>query len=226
MPKINPTRILYEDDHLLAVNKLSRELVVRGKGEMQKLPLLDFLRDMYGSNLKPLHRLDYETSGVVLFAKTKVAFDEAIEKGKFFDESAGVKKVYVAIVAGYMKVKAGVITKPLPSRTDKEPIPAITRYKVIQTFKEASLIEAEIVSGKHHQIRKHFASIGHALAADDEYGDRKFNRRFAQSLHYKYFFLHSRAVYFTHFITGKKMHIEAPLPRAFLDVLERLRARS
>jgi 23S rRNA-/tRNA-specific pseudouridylate synthase len=73
MKTINKNRILFEDEHLLAVNKLSRELVVRGKGALGKLPLLDFLRQSYELSLKPIHRLDFETSGVVLDLKDKVA---------------------------------------------------------------------------------------------------------------------------------------------------------
>lgn len=226
MPKIHKSRILFEDEHLLAVDKLSRELVVRGKGEMQKLPLLDFLRQIYGPDLKALHRLDYETSGVILFAKTKECYDQAIEHGKFFDDQSGIKKTYVAIVGGRMTVKNGLITKPLPARTDKELLESVTKYNVLEIYANASLVEAEITSGRHHQIRKHFASIKHALILDDEYGDFKQNRRMSQSLGFKHFFLHARSISFKHFITGKPMHIEAPLPKNFILVLNKLRKRA
>jgi 23S rRNA-/tRNA-specific pseudouridylate synthase len=65
MAKINPARIIFEDEHLLAVNKLPRELAVAGKDTVVKLSLLDFLRTQYGTTLKPLHRLDFDTSGVL-----------------------------------------------------------------------------------------------------------------------------------------------------------------
>ena len=71
-------RILYEDEHLLAVNKLSGELVVKGSGKMEKLPLFDFLKKEY-PGLRALHRLDLETSGVILFARTKEAYEKVME---------------------------------------------------------------------------------------------------------------------------------------------------
>src|SRR3989338_6378438 len=78
---ISPDRILYSDDHLLAVNKLSGELVVRGKGKVGKLPLYDFLKKDY-PGLRALHRIDFETSGVVVFARTKAAYN-AVMNTKF-----------------------------------------------------------------------------------------------------------------------------------------------
>ena len=107
---IHRSRILYEDDSLLAVNKLSGELVVRGKGNVGKLPLLDLLRKDH-PGLRAVHRLDFATSGVVIFAKTKAA-EQAIVASKF----AGWQKTYRTLAAGRMEKNSGEIRKPLPAR--------------------------------------------------------------------------------------------------------------
>lgn len=222
MQKINPSRILYEDEHILAVDKLPRELVVAGKGRMDRKPLLDFLRETYGSSLKPLHRLDFETSGVVLFAKTKRCFDEAVTNGKFVGEDADVRKIYRAIVMGNLPRKKGVIDVPLKARASKEKVAAVTEYRVIEEFGDTSYVEAVIRAGKFHQVRQHFAAIGHPLVNDDEHGNARFNRMFEKAFGFKYMFLHAQSVECAHFITGEKMMIHAPLPESFERVLKEL----
>ncbi|MEK7218930.1 MAG: pseudouridine synthase, partial [Patescibacteria group bacterium] len=108
---IHPDRILYEDDHFLAVAKLPRELVVKGSGPVERLPLLDFLKKSH-PGLRPANRLDFEASGVVLFAKTKAALAAAMAQQK---KGAWIK-TYRTIVMGHMKADQGEITKPLPAR--------------------------------------------------------------------------------------------------------------
>lgn len=210
-------RILFADEHLLAVNKLSRELVVAGKGKMEKLPLLNFLEKDY-PGLQTIHRLDFETSGIVVFAKSRAVLS-AILDARF----VGWEKTYQTIVAGPLSGK-GEITKPLPSRETKEDIPAKTLYRVIKAYKGATHVEAMIESGKHHQIRRHFAMIHHPLILDDEYGDPKINREMSTRLKYHHFFLHASAVTFPHPVTGASVHIEAPLPAAFDKCLKVLRS--
>ncbi len=209
-------RILYEDEHLLAVNKLAAELTVRGKGQLQKLPLLDFLKKDY-PGLRALHRLDFETSGVLLFGKTKAAQQAVLNTG--FD---GWKKTYQAIVAGVPRQGSGSLTAPLPARGEGK-VPAKTNYKVVERFGIASLIEADIETGRHHQIRRHFAGIGHPLVLDDEYGDIRINRKYSRILKMQRFFLHASRLELPHPITGEKIIVQAPLPRAFEQALEKLR---
>ncbi len=219
---INPARILHEDDHLLAVNKLSRELVVKGKGPVDTLPLLDFLRLTYGSSLKPLHRLDFETSGVVLFAKSKECFEEAVTKKAFVKEEGGAEKTYRAIVMGHMKPPKGIIDDPLPARNSRDLLPASTAYRVLQTFGDTSFVEAVIRAGRHHQIRRHFAAVDHPLVNDQLYGNKTFNRLFARTFRFRYFFLHAWRVDLTHFVTGERLAIQAPLPQSFEKALRSL----
>lgn len=223
-PVISPQRILYSDNHLLAVGKLSGELVVAGARRLKSghtadassLPLLDFLKKDY-PGLRPLHRLDFETSGVVLFARTKQAA-EAVMKSKF----NGWEKTYVALVAGRIDRRFGDITTPLPARGEGI-VPAVTRYRVLQTFANSTLVEATMQTGRHHQIRRHFAGIGHPLLLDEEYGNKGVNRVFSHEFKLHRFFLHAAKLSLSHPVTGEKIGIEASLPRVFEGVLKRLR---
>lgn len=215
---IDPRRILYCDDHLLAVNKLAGELVVRGKGALGKLPLLDFLRKQY-PGLRAVHRLDFATSGVVLFARSRSVL-QSILNTKF----AQWEKVYVTVVAGRLP-REGVIRFPLATHARDRQVPAVTRYRVLEQFSDAAFLEVRMEEGgRHHQIRQHLAHIGNPLALDDIYGDRAFNRQFTREEGYHRFFLHAARLAFPHPVTGKILTIEAPLPRVFEECLERLRA--
>ena len=210
-------RILFEDEHLLAVNKLSGELVVKGKGKVQKLPLFDFLHQDY-SGLRAVHRLDFETSGVVLFAKTKEA--EASILNNKFDQWV---KTYQTLVMGRITRPKGAIRKKLEAR-GRGFVEAETLYTVLDVFANSTYLEAIITTGRYHQIRKHFASINHPLALDKEYGHPKFNQVFRQEFGFNKFFLHASRLEFPHPITGKKTVIEAPLPKAFAGLIKKLRS--
>jgi RluA family pseudouridine synthase len=217
---VSRDRILFEDEHLLAVTKLAGELTVRGKGAMGKLPLYDFLHKDY-PGLRVVHRLDFDTTGVIVFAKTKTAGDAVITS-----HFADWKKVYRAIVAGVIDRERGVIRAPLPSRGGKgeELVPAVTHFQVLERFPVATYVECQIDTGRHHQIRRHFAAIGHPLALDDIYGDQKFNRHFARATKYHKFFLHAASLDLPHPITRAMLHIDAPLPKAFDVALQKLRS--
>ncbi|MFH0769948.1 MAG: RluA family pseudouridine synthase [Candidatus Peregrinibacteria bacterium] len=213
---ISPHRILFVDEHLLAVDKLSGELTVRGEGEVGKLPLYDFLRKDH-PGLRVLHRLDFETSGVVLFARSR-AVHAAILKSKF----AGWIKVYRTIVMGHMKRLKGTIDLPLPSRGQGE-VRAVTHFRVLQQFDAAASAEATIETGRHHQVRRHFAAIGNPLILDELYGNKKYNRLFSHELHFRRFFLHAFSLTLPHPVTQQIITITAPLPEVFEEVLKRLR---
>jgi len=212
---ISPDRILYEDDHLLAVNKLSSELVVKGKGAVGKLPLLDLMCQQY-PGLRAVHRLDFETSGVVLFARTRDAA-QRIKDSNF----RGWKKVYRTLVAGRIDRSSGIIRTPLPARSHGT-VPALTRYHVLKRFVNSSYIEADIETGRHHQIRRHFAAIKYPLVLDHVYGHKRFNQVFTNELKYRKFFLHAFSLDLPHPVTGEKLHIEAPMPKAFATVIATL----
>lgn len=214
---IDSGRILYEDDHLLIVNKLSGELAVRGKGKVRKLPLFDFLKKDY-PGLRVIHRLDFETSGAMAFAKTAEAEREILNKK--FDQW---EKTYVTLVMGRINRHQGAIRKKLPAR-GKGMVEAETLYAVLDRFANSSYVECVITTGRHHQIRRHFAEIGHPLVLDKEYGHSKFNQLFRQELGYAKLFLHAKTLSFPHPITGEKVTVEAPLPKPFEGCLKRLRS--
>ncbi len=220
---ISPDRILFSDDHLLAVSKRAGELTVRGKGVVGKLPLYDFLHEEY-PGLRVLHRLDFDTSGIVVFARSKAACDAVLASG-----FAGWKKVYRAIVAGVIDRERGVIRAPLPARSIKEKkaenlVPAVTNFSVLERFVGATYIECQIETGRHHQIRRHFKAIGHPLALDTLYGEQKFNYTFTRATGFHRFFLHAASLDLPHPITGEKIHIDAPLPKTFEQALKRLKS--
>lgn len=216
---INKARILYEDDALLIVDKLSGELVVRGKGRLDKLPLLDFLEQEY-PGLRPIHRLDFETSGAVAFAKRKDVLEAVLAK-KF----AGWVKTYVALVLDPLEKDSGVIDIPLPARSGEGKVKAQTRFRVLERFKGITYVEAQIERGQFHQIRRHFAAIKHPLILDDIYGNKKLNKAFSKEFRFRRFFLHAKSLLFPHPITGKIVEVDAPLPKPFAQVLEEMKKR-
>lgn len=213
---IDPRRILFEDEHLLIVTKLAGELVVAAGGE-GKLPLFDFLKkDRPG--LRVLHRIDFQTSGIVVFAKTAQA-------GEFVRQAKGDwEKTYVALVAGRVEPKTGTIDRPLQARTVDTRVPAVTHYRVLRHFPSASYVEARIETGRKHQIRQHFALIGHPLLWDPLYGSGKIDAPFSQAMPYRRFFLHSSRLTLTHPVTKERMTVVSPLPAAFEQALARLDA--
>ena len=214
---VSADRILYRDDHLLIVSKRSMELTVRGKGPLGNLPLLDFLKKDF-PELRAVHRLDFETSGVVVFARTKKAYDAIVAS-----DFAGWEKKYRTIVMSRLGRESGVIRIKLPAR-GRGMIDAETSYVVLERFLQSSYVEATIATGRHHQIRLHFAKIGHPLALDDEYGNHKYNGTFKQEFRYHTFFLHAFALSFPHPVTKEKISVTAPLPRNFEECLKKLRA--
>lgn len=217
MKTISPDRILFEDEHLLVVNKLGGELVVAASGEGAKEPLYDFLHKTH-PGLRVVHRLDFATSGVLMFAKNaEVA--RKIRESKF----AGWRKTYRTLVAGKVVPITGTITKKLPARTSEDLVPAVTHYRALVTFPHATFIELEIETGRKHQIRQHMKSIGHPLLLDPLYGDPRIDRAFKRHHKYRRFFLHAYALVFLHPMTGKSQRVTAPLPKAFEEVLEELR---
>ncbi len=216
---IHPSRILFEDEHLLIINKLARELTVAGKGKSDTLSLLDFLKKQY-PGLKPVNRLDFETSGIVVFAKQSYVAQKII-----VDDFAQFQKKYVTLVIGHPPKLKNVIKKPLPART-KGLVEAETRFTILDTFANSTYVEVQMLTGRHHQIRLHFASIGHPLVLDQVYGHKKYNGIFTQEFKVRDFFLHASELQFTHPVLQTPLHIVAPLPAPFASVLKKLRALS
>ncbi|OJZ21164.1 MAG: RNA pseudouridine synthase [Thiobacillus sp. 65-29] len=219
--------VLYRDDALIALDKPSGMAVHGGSGvsrgviEQLRLELPEC------RYLELVHRLDRETSGVLLVALKRRALTglhAAMREGR-------IEKRYLTLVAGRWPNPVQHVKLPLHKRvTDEgekrvsvrnEGQAAHTVFRRLQVFDGFTLLEAELKTGRTHQIRVHTSHLGFPIAGDDKYGDFELNRQLAkQGL--KRMFLHAAKLVFEHPITGERMTVEAPLPvdlASFLDTL-------
>lgn len=213
--------IIYQDDHLIAINKPHGLLVHRSKiANDAKEFALQLLRDQIGRHVNPVHRLDRKTGGVLLFAFEK---EVEITMQKQFQESL-VDKHYLAIVRGYTP-KELEIDYPLAKEngTIQE---AQTRFITLQQTEiniaigqhptsRYSLVEANPKTGRMHQIRKHFAHIFHPIIGDRPHGCNKQNRYFKEHFEMNTMLLHASKLGFKHPINGQSITIEASLQSEF-----------
>ncbi len=190
--------LVHEDDNLIAINKPHGLLVhpspiARNTHEFA----LQLLRDQVGYRVYPAHRLDRKTSGVLLFAKNKEALSEI--RNRF--EAKKVKKVYHALVRGYIK-ESGTIDYPLTNEKGKTQ-DSITHYRLLNQFEipfpsgghatsRYSLVELRPVTGRHHQLRKHMAHIFHPIIGDRPHGCNKQNRIWKHEFGMDQMFLHAK----------------------------------
>ncbi len=168
--------IIQEDKLLLIVNKPANLLTIPDRFAADKPNLLTMLSEYYSEKIWVVHRLDRETSGIICFAKTEEAHKHLSQQ--FFNRT--VDKIYLALVDGKPNPPEGTIDAPIgphPTLPGKMTVirtgkPAVTDYNIIEVFKAFSLVEANIHTGRTHQIRVHFKHIGHPLAVDPLYGKR------------------------------------------------------
>ena len=205
--------ILYEDETLIAVNKPAGKVSVPDPNNPVEQTVLGLVQTQFQEKgIKPyiLHRLDAQTSGVLLFGKYP---KNRTELESILGNPTTSKK-YVALLKGIPK--GSEIAIKLKSRQTGELIPAKTLFHVLRHFDlfgvPCSIVEAEIKSGRKHQIRQHFAQIGCPVVMDSTYGDPKFNRRFRIEFHFSRQFLHAKSIRFVHPISKKELLVEAPFP--------------
>lgn len=219
--------VLHEDDFLLAVNKPPYIACVPGESIPLEKSLLGQVQQFFSEkNFKPylLHRLDRETSGVILFGKYER--DRSALEGIF--RHPDTKKIYVALVKGVPR--GHVISAKLRARHSDAAIPAETHFKILEIFSPCrrtcgevcAFLEIEIKTGRKHQIRQHFSGIGHPVVMDREYGDFKFNRRFHSFYGLSRQFLHAARICFPHPLNGQRVEIEAPLPQDLLSCVKKI----
>ncbi len=211
---------LFEDDYLLVINKQAGIAVHEGKEILKRHSLLGMLEAAYRSRgviPRLVHRIDKETSGLLVIAK-RDAMAEELERR--FEENE-VEKEYLALVVGRLHPKSGRIEFPLPGREGRL-VPALTLYEVEKEFSGTTLARVRIETGRMHQIRLHFAKLGHPVVMDDEHGDFTFNKRFRKSHGLKRQFLHACRIAFEH--RGKKKTWTAPLPKDLERTLKSLEA--
>lgn len=225
--------ILYEDEHLLAIDKPAGVAVHGGSGV--SFGVIEQLRRARPQSkfLELVHRLDKETSGVLLLAKRRSALTALQDQFR----QRGTVKVYAALVIGHWPASRKVIDVPLVRTTDArgdrqvrvvgadhdEARRSITLVKVLRAFDGYTLLEVTLKTGRTHQIRVHLAHEGHPIAGDPKYGDFAANRALARGEHrFARMFLHARHLAFDHPDSGERVMLDAPLPEACSRLLEQL----
>jgi 23S rRNA pseudouridine955/2504/2580 synthase len=222
--------ILYEDKGLMIINKPSG-IPVHG-GSQVSMGVVETLRKMYPqlTQLELVHRLDSDTSGVLILAKKRSVLREMHELLR----AGNMHKVYWALTKGHwqkseLRVEAALSKNHLSSgerivRVDAEGKASLTIFKPLTTYNGAMLVEATLHTGRTHQIRVHARYRSHPIAGDEKYGDKDFNKQM-RTLGVKRLFLHAKRVAFTIPSSGQTINVEAPLPaelEASLVALEKL----
>jgi tRNA pseudouridine65 synthase len=203
--------ILYQDDVLLAVNKPSGVLVHRGWGRDERV-LVDQVRAALGTDVvHPLHRLDRQTSGVVLFALNAGV---AAKMGGAFEDGA-IEKRYLALVRG-VAPDVGRIDQPIPRREGGPRVPAVTEFRRVAAAatrpRHVSLVEAIPRTGRLHQVRRHLKHIDHPVIGDANYGKGAINREMAARYDLNRLALHAVSLTLRHPVSGTDVTVRAPLP--------------
>ena len=208
--------IIYEDETLLVINKPAGLAVHEGKTVSRANTLAGWVERSYkDKEHRPLlaHRLDRDTSGLLLLAKNEKALAE-LER-QF--ETGKIDKEYLCLVVGRLADDEGKIELPLTGR-DGNPARALTRYEVIERFSDTTLVRVNIETGRLHQIRLHFAKLGHPVVMDDQHGDFAFNKRFRKDFGLKRQFLHAGKLAIN--FDGKRHHWTAPLAEDLAQTLK------
>ena len=222
--------VVFEDEHLLVINKPPALTVHPGAGRpsgtlvnavLARVPGLAGV----GSRQRPgiVHRLDKDTSGLLVVAKTPVAYASLSSQVA----RRTVNRTYLALVHGVLPHDERTITAPIgrhPRHRTRMAVvsrgrEAITRYRVLERLARYTLVEAHLVTGRTHQIRVHFAHIGHPVAGDPVYAGRPDELGIGRQA------LHAHRLQFVHPASGKEMAFEAPPPADFTAAVERARAQ-
>ena len=226
-PEDIPLNIVYEDDDLIVINKESGMVVHPAPGHYSGTlvnALLYRYGKLAGDDFRPgiVHRLDKDTSGLMLVAKN----EEMLEKLSSMISTKDVERKYLAIVDGVIKHEMGTVDAPIGrdvnnrqkmAVTDVNGKDAITHFKVLERFDNHTLIECQLETGRTHQIRVHMAYIGYPIMNDPLYGRGKCTE-FGQMLH-------SYHIRFNHPRTGEELCFEVEAPNEFQEQLKMLREK-
>jgi 23S rRNA pseudouridine1911/1915/1917 synthase len=229
--------IIYEDKDIIVINK-PEGMIVHPTSDSNRSgtvvnALFDKIEKGFGDPLRPgiVHRLDKDTSGLMVVAKNKAAYEALVSMFK----KRGVEKHYIALVRGVLDYKEGIIDSPIMrdfrSRkkmgvaSDKVGKNAITLYKVIKEIEiepksYLSLLDVEIKTGRTHQIRVHMSAIGHPVVGDKAYGFSGLNKKMKEVYGLNRQFLHACRLSFPHPITRKKLNFEIQLPNDLAKILK------
>ena len=218
--------IIYEDDDVIIINK-NKGMVVHPANGNYTGTMVNSLMYSHKDNLSSIngvirpgivHRIDKDTSGILVVAKNDKAHINMSEQIKNHE----VEKTYIALVKGFVKEEEATINMPIGRSTkdrkkmavNKNGKNAVTHFKVLKRFKNYTLLEVKIETGRTHQIRVHLSEIGYPVVGDTVYSNGK------NEWGIKGQCLHAKSLKFKHPITGKEMFIEAPLPKYFENILK------
>lgn len=226
LPENLPLEIVYEDQDVAVINKPQGMVVHPSAGHPNGTLVnallfhLDHLSSINGV-IRPgiVHRIDKDTSGLLMIAKNDQAHESLAKQLK---EKTSLRK-YIALVHGVIPHEKGVIRAPIGRSTVDRKMQAVvdtgkdavTHFQVLTRYDGYTLIELQLETGRTHQIRVHMQYIGYPLVGDPVYGPKKTLKGHGQ-------FLHAKLLGFTHPRTGEKMVFEAPLPEIFKNTLEKL----
>ncbi len=221
-------KIMYEDNSIIVVNKPKGLVVHPANGNPDGTlvnAIMAICKDSLsgiGGEIRPgiVHRLDKDTSGLLIIAKNDRAHINMSKQIK----DRQVNKKYIALVKGNINEDEATINMPIGRSTKdrkkmsvrKDGKEAVTHFKVIKRYKKYTLLEVKIDTGRTHQIRVHMAEIGHPIVGDMVYSNGKNEFGVEGQM------LHAKSLDFKHPITGELMHLEAELPEYFKEVLEKL----
>ncbi len=219
--------ILFEDEALIVLNKPAGMAVHGGSGVA--VGVIEAMREILPDEkrLELVHRLDRETSGCLVLARSRAGLVQMQKDWRGTD----VQKIYQALCVGKWPRQVREVDVPLERgkggggerrvRAGQDGKSACTRFQVLERYPQATLMEARLASGRTHQIRVHAQWVGHPLAGDTKYGRREDNSYF-RSLELKRMFLHAASVVFRHPISGDMVTVDAPLAVDLQSVLDRL----
>jgi len=219
-------KIIYRDDHFIAINKPDALIVHRTRISNDHVFALQLLRDQIGQFVYPVHRLDRPTSGVLLFGLSSEA---AAALRPIFD-AREVSKTYLAIVRGITAEEETVdyALKDEDGVTMREAVTSYQRLATVElddvindkTRAHYSLVAAWPKTGRTHQIRRHFRHLRHPIIGDTTHGDSTHNRFFRSKYNVHRLLLHAYHLRLIHPFTGEKLTITARLPDEFLDLFD------
>ena len=226
-----PLEVIYEDEDIIVINKPKGMVVHPANGNPDGTlvnAVMAICKDSLsgiGGEIRPgiVHRLDKDTSGIIIVAKNDKAhinLSEQIKEHK-------VKKTYIALVRGIVKENEATINMPIGrSEKDRKKMAvtkkgkeAITHFKVLERYDKYTLLQVNIETGRTHQIRVHLSQIGYPIVGDEVYSNGK------NEWNIKGQCLHAKSLEFTHPVTGKQMYLEAKLPAYFQNILKDLEQR-
>ena len=237
VPQEIPLTIVFEDEHLLVVDKPAGLVVHPAAGNLDGTLVNALLHHCagrlsgIGGVARPgiVHRIDKDTSGLLVVAKTDVAHEGLARQ--FAAHS--IDRRYLAIVSGVPKATHGTVDAPLArSATNRKKIAivegkrgkrAVTHWKRIEVLKDAALVECRLETGRTHQVRVHMASLGHALLGDPVYGrSGKSHGKLLKELGFHRQALHAAELGFTHPVTGRRLSFSSPMPADMQELFNAL----